>query len=186
MSDSGSHSPSAAAGGITVGRVTYDFNVQTYNGSLVIDHLTGTLAGDLKLSEGHGSFFYKDIGVQMGVVQTRSTLLDSKIATSDVPGNVGVSLDSIEANGEDSAATDWDLYGVYKYAGKSSRPFGLSVGGGIYNKKGDTETSQRSPDDQKVFSGFVTGRVDVYKGLGVDGRGTTSISINCPAGNALP
>jgi hypothetical protein len=25
-----------------VGRVTYDFNVQTYNGSLVIDHLTGT------------------------------------------------------------------------------------------------------------------------------------------------
>lgn len=61
---------------------------------------------------------------------------------------------------------------------------GSLVGGGIYNKKGDTETSQRSPDDQKVFSGFVTGRVDVYKGLGVDGRGTTS--INCPAGNALP
>jgi hypothetical protein len=120
----------------------------------------------------------------MGVAHTRSTLLDSKIVTSDVKGNIGLSLDSIEANGEDSAATDWDLYGVSKYAGKSSRPFGLSVGGGIYNKKGDTETSQRSPDDQKVFSGFVTGRVDVYKGLGVDGRGTTS--INCPAGNALP
>ena len=53
-------------------------------------------------------------------------------------------------------------------AGKSSRPYGLSVGLGIYNTKGDTETSQRSPDDQKVFSGFFTGTVDLYKGLGLD------------------
>jgi hypothetical protein len=155
-----------------VGRVGYDFTVQTYNFDsdepVVIDHLTGTLNGDLKLKEGHASFFYKDIGIQVGVVKTRSTLRDSKIVTSDLADNIGLPLDSIEANGADSSATDWDLYGVYKFAGQSSRPYGISVGAGFYNKKGDTETSQRSPDDQKVFSGFLTGTVDVYKGLGVD------------------
>jgi hypothetical protein len=152
-----------------VGKVQYDFKVQTYNANLVVvDHLTGTLTGDLKLGEGHASFFYKDVGVQVGAVHTNSRLMDSKIATSDLPSNVGLPLGSIEENGQDSSVTDWDLYGVYKYAGKSSHPYGLSVGAGFYNKKGSTETSQRAPDDQKIFSGFFTGTFDVYKGLGID------------------
>lgn len=153
-----------------VGRVAYDFSVNTFDfDGFFIDHSTGTLTGDLKLSEGHVSVFFKDVGVQAGLVHTRSTLLDSVIITStDLPTTVGGPLGSIEVGGADSSATDWDLYGVYKYAGQTARPFGISVGAGVYNKKGSTETSQRAPEDQMVFSGFVTGSVDVYKGLGLD------------------
>lgn len=156
-----------------VGKVNYDFNVNTYNfdtGTLE-DNVTGTLQGDLKLTEGHASVFYKDIGVQAGVVRTKSTLTASQIRTSNFPDNIGQPLGSIEVD-ENSSATDWDLYGVYKYSGQtrgqSGRPFGLSAGAGIYNKQGSTESAQRSAEDQVVFSSFFTGTVDVYKGLGVD------------------
>jgi hypothetical protein len=156
-----------------VGKVEYDFDVDTYD--LItgdkVDDVTGTLQGDLKLSEGHGSVFYKDIGVQFGVVRTSSKLSASRIATSSIPSNVGQPLGSIEVD-EDSSATDWDLYGVYKYAGATTgqtpRAYGLSAGAGIYAKSGSTESSQRSAEDQKVFSGFVTGTFEVYKGFGVD------------------
>lgn len=156
-----------------VGRVSYNFDVNTYDAitETLDDRVTGTLLGDLKLTEGHASVFYKDIGVQVGVVRTRSTLTASRIASSNFPGNVGGPLGSIEVD-EDSSATDWNLYGVYKYSGQtggqSGRPFGLSAGAGIYNKQGSTESAQRSADDQVVFSSFLTGTVDIYKGLGVD------------------
>jgi hypothetical protein len=156
-----------------VGSVTYDFRIQVYQGTTVLDpNVTGTLTGDLKLSEGHVNFFYKDVGVQWGAVHTRSVLKDSKILSDpQVPQNVNEPLSSIETNGSDSSATDWDLYGVYKHggqAGGAGRNYGLSAGGGIYVKTGSTATSQRAPNDQTVFSGFLTGTLDLYKGLGVD------------------
>ena len=153
-----------------VGKVQYNFDVNAYNltDGRLVENATGTLDGDLKLSEGHASLFYKDFGVQVGVVRTNSKLTDSVITKSIPAGSEGLPLKSIEV-AEDSSATDWDLYGVYRYAGQGmDRSFGLSAGAGIYAKSGSTESSQRAGEDQNVFSGFLTGTFELYKGFGVD------------------
>ena len=150
-----------------VGKVSYKFDVNTVDDSFAfIDRATGTLDGNLRLSEGHANVFYKNVGVQAGLVHTNSKLRASRILSSqNFPGTVGLPLQSIE---EDNTANDWDLYGVYKYAGRAARPFGVSVGAGIYDKKGTTESTQRAADDQTIFSCFATGSVDIYKGFGID------------------
>ncbi len=150
-----------------VGKVTYGFGVATFDESFeLVDIASGTLDGDLTLSEGHVSFFYKDVGVQAGIVHTNSKLTSSKILASEIfEDSIGKPLQSIEEN---NTANDWDLYGVYKYSGDAKRPFGVSVGAGLYGKQGNTKSAQRSAEDQVVFSSFVTGTVDVYKGFGLD------------------
>jgi hypothetical protein len=166
-----SDSWSAGVGGWynKVGKVDYRFNID----SLIItaddvftDSLTGSLDGDLTVSEGHVNLFYKDFGIQGGIVKTRSTITNSRIETSVSPDNIGQPLGSVE--GDENKATDLDLYGVYKMAGGESRPWSLSVGAGIYRKKGNTESGQRLAEDQTLPSGFVAGSVTVWKGLGID------------------
>ncbi len=170
-----SDSWSVAVGGWynKVGKVTYDFDIETVGFSLAtgdfisdVDHLTGTLDGDLKVSEGHAAIFYRSVGIQGGIVHTNSTITNSRIATSRSPINVGEALGTIEGSNK---ANDMDLYGVYKLGGgESAHPWGISLGAGVYRKKGTTESSQRAAEDQTVPSGFVTASVGVFKGLGVD------------------
>jgi hypothetical protein len=150
-----------------VGKVTYGFAVATLDEYFdLVDIATGTLDGDLTLSEGHVSLFYKAVGVQAGIVHTNSKLTSSTILTSEAfPWAEGAPLQSIEQN---NSVNDWDVYGVYKYSGEAKRPFGFSAGAGIYGKQGNTNSAQRSAEDQVVFSSFVTGTVDVYKGFGID------------------
>jgi hypothetical protein len=150
-----------------VGKVTYGFGVATFDEYFdLVDIASGTLDGDLTLSEGHVSFFYKSVGVQAGVVHTNSKLTSSTILSSEAfPWAEGTALQSIEEN---NSVNDWDLYGVYKYSGDTKRPFGVSVGAGLYGKQGNTKSAQRAAEDQVVFSSFVTGTIDIYKGFGVD------------------
>ena len=150
-----------------VGKVTYGFAVATVDESFeLVDIATGTLDGDLTLSEGHVNFFYKAVGVQAGIVHTNSKLTSSRILTSETfVDAIGEPLLSIEEN---NTVNDWDLYGVYKYSGNMKLPFGVSVGAGVYGKQGNTKSAQRAAEDQVVFSSFVTGSVDLYKGFGLD------------------
>jgi hypothetical protein len=150
-----------------VGKVQYGFAVLTVDQDLFpVDIATGTLDGDLTLSEGHVSLFYKAVGVQAGIVHTNSKLTSSTILQSEAfPSAEGTALQSIEQN---NSVNDWDLYGVYKYSGHAKRPFGVSAGAGVYGKQGNTKSAQRSAEDQVVFSSFVTGTVDLYKGFGLD------------------
>ena len=150
-----------------VGKVQYGFAVATVDEFLdLVDIASGTLEGDLTLSEGHVSFFYKTVGVQAGIVHTNSKLTSSTILGSDAfPSAIGTPLQSIEEN---NSVNDWDLYGVYKYGGNAKRPFGVSAGAGVYGKQGNTKSAQRSAEDQVVFSSFVTGTVDIYRGFGLD------------------
>jgi hypothetical protein len=150
-----------------VGNVQYVFAAATLDADFVpIDIVSGTLYGDLTLFEGHGNVFYKNVGIQGGLVHTSSKLTSSRIVSSDAfPQIIGRPLRSIE---QDNSANDWDLYGIYKYGGELNRPFAISAGAGLYAKQGATDSSQRAAENQKVFSGFVTGSVDIYKGFGFD------------------
>jgi hypothetical protein len=150
-----------------VGNVQYTFDGATIDSDFVpIDFVSGTLHGDLTLFEGHGNVFYKNVGVQGGLVHTSSKLTSSAIVNSlAFPFDIGKPLRSIE---QDNSANDWDLYGIYKYGGELNRPFGISAGAGIYAKQGTTDSSQRAAENQKVFSGFVTASVDIYRGFGFD------------------
>lgn len=153
-----------------VGKVQYDFDVATVItvGDDIIggDALTGTLDGDLSVFEGHANVFYRNVGIQAGLVRTSSEITNSHIATSNDPTNIGRPLGSVE--GDANKVTDWDLYGVYKMAGGDAHPWGISVGAGLYRKKGNTDNSQRLGESQTVGSGFVTASVGVFKGLSVD------------------
>jgi hypothetical protein len=151
-----------------VGSVNYNFDVQSiYLSSGRQGHETGTLDGDLNVSEGHASIFYKDFGLQAGIVHTNSAIANSRIVTDSLnQKNVGQPLGSIDPSS--NSANDWDLYGVYKFSGGSKQPWGISLGAGFYKKKGNTVNAQRPAQDKTVFSGFVTGSVDIYKGLGLD------------------
>jgi hypothetical protein len=156
-----------------VGKVQYDFDVATLitlgpccDELLDTDNLTGTLDGDLNLAEGHVNVFYKSFGIQTGLVHVSSEISNSRIATSSDPTNIGRRLGSVE--GQTNSVTDWDLYGVYKTGGGDTRPWALSLGAGIYRKKGSTESAQRLGESQTVPSGFVTASVGLFKGLGVD------------------
>jgi len=155
-----------------VGNVTYDFDIQTIgidigSGDFIedLDHLTGTLDGDLTVFEGHAAIFYKNFGVQGGIVNTKSEITNSNIETGNVPANIGEPLGSIEGS---NTANDWDLYSVYKFGGSGDHPWGVSLGAGIYVKKGTTESSQRLSESQTVPTAFVTASFNIFKGLGID------------------
>lgn len=156
-----------------VGTVRYTFDVNTYivtptdEWRSIDKHVTGTLAGDLSLSEVHANVFYKNVGIQAGLVHTISKLTDSIIDNDPkFPDNEGSPLKSIE--GSTNRATDWDVYGVYKIAGQYGQPFAASLGAGLYDKTGNDTTTQRLSENELIFSWFVTASVDLHKGLGID------------------
>jgi hypothetical protein len=130
----------------------------------------GTATAKMRVSEFHGSLFYRDVGVQAGVVKTTSTLKGFR------QGSVVFDLITLqpivvfqrdatlaEANipEEDVSTTSWDAFLVYKKGSESEtkNPWGLSVGAGMFR---DNEAKSTA------FSGFITGSVQLYKGLGID------------------
>ncbi len=151
-----------------VGKVTYSFKavgITLSSGKVAFNE--GILDGDLTLDEQHVNFFYKSFGVQAGVVRTRSEIIDSHILKEDGVDIAakGFRLGTVE---EVTKSTDYDFYGVYKVAGGVGYPWGISVGAGVYYKKGNLDTASRGAEDSTVFSAFATGSITLGKGLGFD------------------
>jgi hypothetical protein len=136
-------------------------------GSLNINAVLDT---DIKAYEGHIGLFYKDVGIQGGVVKSSGSVGPN----GQITAVNGRSLSApFTLHSPDANTTDLDLFGVYKHAfgGKGGSPVraGLALGAGIYRKRGISSGSPlRRPDDNTVFSGFATLNLDFYKGLGID------------------
>jgi hypothetical protein len=125
----------------------------------------GVATQKLRVSEIHGNVFYKDVGVQVGLVHTSATL------TGFRAGSVVVDLDTLDAveftedvtldDQETQSTNNWDAFLVYKKSGAAggSNQWGLSLGAGVFH---DTQASSSK------FSGFATASVELFKGLGID------------------
>jgi hypothetical protein len=126
----------------------------------------GAARQKVRVSELHANIFYDSIGVQVGLVRTsttlRSLLAGSVILVPSTSRIIPVDEDvpATGENAEETSVNNYDAFLVYKTSGSAGdRPWSLSVGAGGYR---DTETKSTS------FSGFVTGSVALYKGLGID------------------
>ena len=128
----------------------------------------GLATQELKVAEFHGSVFYKDVGVQAGIVRTTtkltglragSELLD--LETGDVTTfTQDVNLAAVGAPQEQFSNNNWDAFLVYKKgSGQGRTPWSISLGGGVYH---DSQASSTK------FSGFATASVGIFKGLGID------------------
>jgi hypothetical protein len=159
-----------------IGQTTFALDAIVF-GDPDVDALTGDLAGDIKLYEGHASLFYKDLGVQGGIVKTSGRIGTTfALRTITFRGQPVNCLSVLSAEDCTSAVTtfqadttDWDAFAVYKHSWGGSYPVGVSVGAGVYGKQGiSSESPLRSSDNKTVFTGFATASIGVYKGLGVD------------------
>lgn len=127
--------------------------------------LAGPIDLDVKYTEGHANVFYKDLGVQFGIVHSSSTVraISAEVAFIDDieidPGPFNDALPSVA--GVKDTANDWDAYLVYKTGGTSGNDtnWSFSLGGGVYRY----DIVKKS-----VFSGFATATLGIFKGLGVD------------------
>jgi len=140
----------------------YAFLLSNADGSFLI---AGPLENDLSYTEGHVNAFYKDLGVQFGIVHSSRTV-------NSITANVAF-LDDIEidpalvnpfltdVNGTKETANDYDGYLIYKVGGTSGNDtnWSFSLGGGFYRYDIVKKT---------VPSAFATATVGIYKGLGVD------------------
>lgn len=134
---------------------------------------TGIATQDLSAAEFHANVFYKNVGVQFGLVRTSATLKGLRAGSSffflDEPAGPDnpVILDRDFAVSEFGVAEEkrtakaWDAFLVYKYGGRSDVrvPWAVSLGAGVYR---DTETSS------SAFSGFATASLQLFRGLGID------------------
>jgi hypothetical protein len=127
--------------------------------------LSGPLNQDVKHTEGHVNLFYKNLGVQFGLVHT-STLINTitaDIATvngEDIPPDVANAL-LTDVAGVEKIANDYDGYLVYKTGGTSANDtnWSFSLGGGFYHYDLVSET---------VPSFFATATLGLFKGFGAD------------------
>ena len=136
---------------------------------------TADLGGDLNLYEGHIGLFYRDFGLQAGIVKTTgrigTTVRIRSFTFHEFPGAPTEPCTSdceFTVPTDKGDTTDWDAFLVYKRAWGNSNPSGLSLGAGLYRKQGVTDAPLRSDEDATVFSGFATLNIGVYKGLGID------------------
>jgi hypothetical protein len=128
----------------------------------IVESEKATIPVDLTLYEGHLGIFYKAVGIQGGIVHT-----DQK-SNGDFLGNVIGSnppRDFPAYAPFNEKTNDYTAFGVVRM---SRERWGVSAGAGAYFKKGITGSPLRFADNKVVFSGFVTGSVNVFKGLGVD------------------
>jgi hypothetical protein len=158
-----------------VGNTNYDF-VFLDTSAVPTSGLLGVRLDDVTYTEGHVNAFYKDIGIQAGLVHSKATpsgltinqffFGDVTLSRADLVRLIGSGeVSAIEAGARvEVSATDFDSYLVYKTG--SSRfnrdtkvPWTVSAGAGLYHYQVTSKT---------VFSGFLTGSVDLYKGLGLD------------------
>lgn len=127
--------------------------------------LSGPVNRDVKHTEGHVNLFYKDLGVQFGLVHTttRINAITADIATvDDIPIPLELANELLtDVAGVEDTANDWDLYGVYKVGGTTANDsnWSFSLGGGVYHYDIVKKT---------VPSFFATATVGLFKGLGAD------------------
>jgi hypothetical protein len=158
-----------------VGKTTFEFE-----GDVLTDTnffgMTADFDGDLKMFEGHANIFYKDIGVQAGIIRTTGTIGTNatiktftfngqtvNCATATSPDDCKLQIPTDAGN-----TTDWDIFAVYKHSWSGKTPIGVSAGPGIYRKQGTSDTPLRSGEANTLFTAFVTANVEIYKGLGID------------------
>ena len=127
--------------------------------------LSGPLNRDVKHTEGHVNLFYKNLGVQFGLVHNTTKI---NTITADIATVNDVEIDPQIANqfltdveGVEDTANDWDGYLIYKTGGTSANDtnWSFSLGGGIYHYDIVSKT---------VPSFFATATLGLYKGLGAD------------------
>ncbi len=158
-----------------VGSTNYDFVFLDTSGADILG-LSGVRVDDLTYTEGHVNVFYKDVGLQFGLVHSKATTSDLHIqqwlfgdtvfSRADLVSLFGsAEVNAIEAGAQgEISATDFDSYLVYKTGSSRLKrdtkvPWTVSAGAGLYHYQATSKTA---------FSGFLTGSVDVYKGLGLD------------------
>ncbi len=127
--------------------------------------LSGPVNRDVKHTEGHVNVFYKNLGVQFGLVHT-SNLINSITADIATVNGENIPLDIanellVDVAGVEDTANDYDGYLVYKTGGTSASNtnWSFSLGGGFYHYDIVSKT---------VPSFFATATVGLFKGLGVD------------------
>lgn len=128
----------------------------------------GVATQELRVSEIHGNVFYKDIGVQVGLVHTSAKLTGFRAGSvvvdldtfDTVTFDRDITLSELNLTEETNTTNNWDAFLVYKKSGPAgSNPWGVSLGAGVYH---DTEASSSK------FSGFATASVGIFKGFGID------------------
>ena len=162
-----------------IGQTAYDFSGGFIDSGGI--SVTAELDGDINIYEGHLGIFYKDFGVQGGLVKTsgrigtNATLTSFSLGgqtfpcTQVFPPNEGNECARTSVATFEGDTTDWDVFAVYKHSWGSNYPVGISLGAGVYGKQGIVETSPlRGADNTTVFSGFATASIGIYKGLGMD------------------
>jgi hypothetical protein len=127
--------------------------------------IAGPMDNDLSFTEGHVNAFYKDLGVQFGIVHSSRTV---NAITADVAFLDDIEIDPAEVNpflagvaGTKETANDYDGYLIYKVGGTSGNNtnWSFSLGGGAYRYKNLKKT---------VPSAFATATLGIYRGLGID------------------
>lgn len=121
----------------------------------------------VRVFELHGNVFYKDFGVQAGLVQTKTRQKGLRAGTVEVFVDENGDLQTATLTEDTSFDSDpetvnnWDAFLVYKKGSSTERKtsWGISLGAGIYR---DNEAKSTN------FTGFVTGTLGIYKGLGID------------------
>lgn len=131
--------------------------------------LAGTAQSKIRVFELHGNVFWRDVGLQVGLVKTRSQytnlLRGAELVRVDL--NTGrilppeTTVIDLPITSPAASTTNWDAFAVYKRGSQSSssRPWGISVGAGLYRDNQSESTT---------FSGFATGSLQLYKGFGLD------------------
>jgi hypothetical protein len=130
----------------------------------------GTIEGDVSLYEFHAGLFYRDFGIQGGIVKGSGSVGPNGTLTSVNRRAVSPPVAFSEPSNS-AKTTDYDLFLVYKRSGGKKYPWAVSVGTGVYWKQGiqtATESPLRLPEDVTVATGFATFNVQLYKGLGID------------------
>jgi len=156
-----------------VGRTDYDFLFVEIADVDVLG-LDGIRTDNLTYTEGHANVFYKDFGLQVGLVHGKATttnlsignfLLGDVVFTRqdlvDLLGAAEVNAIENDARGAEITTNDMDAYLVYKAGARDrdTRGWGFSLGAGAYRYGGGKKT---------VPSAFATVSVGLYKGLGID------------------
>lgn len=154
-----------------VGKTVYTFDGDNLDFDGNVFGLVADLDGDLSLYEGHVGLFYKDIGLQAGIVRTTGQIGTNVTARTFRFGGQEFPCTSdcqFAVPTDKGDTTDWDAFVVYKRSWGGSNPVGVSLGAGVYVKQGVTDSPLRDAVNKNVFSGFATANIGVYKGLGID------------------
>jgi len=146
---------------------TNPFDFFGYDSALQLGSINATIDTDLTVIEGHGGVYYKNFGVQIGIVKTSGDFkggIVTKVNGNTVPATA-FTLDVPKAD-----TTDWDAFLVYKqgFGEGSKTPVNLAIGAGLYRKAGEETAPIRGVDAQTVPSLFVSAGVGLFKGFGID------------------